>query len=156
VNGNLSAKILTNKTNKFGTPTHTPRPNMNTNSVSRNVAVSSLKRPNVAPSYQTPSYSKATKTTSNRVINSARSYRGPGFQASAKKAPTALVTELLMATPASIKNPIETKRISRTVDCARVSLRRSIQTLNNVLCTDNEQLKTPSSKNPFRRSTFRK
>ena len=150
------AKLTSANKNKLATPINLSRPNFNGNSASKAIGVSSLKRANLA--YQTPSYSRATKTTSNRVINSATLYRGPNVQSSLEnrhKTKGMTTVAAVMATPTTTKNSNEMKRISRTVDCARTSVRRSIQTLNNIISIDAE-LKTPSLKNPFRRSTFRK
>jgi hypothetical protein len=149
-------KLTSANRNKLATPLTSSRPDFNPMSASKTIGVSSLKRPILA--YQTPSYSRATKTTSNRVINSATLYRGPNIQSSlGNRHNTKGITSVaaIMATPTTTKNSSEMKRISRTVDCARTSVRRSIQTLNNIMSIDAE-LKTPSLKNSFRRSTFRK
>lgn len=61
-----------------------------------------------------------------------------------------------LSTPITKRTFNDFKKVSRTVDCARMSIRRSIHTLKNVNFADTE-LKTPSlSKSTFRRSTFRK
>ena len=147
-----SAKVLFNKMNtftnakKFNTPTSTRiRVNPNVKSVSN--LVTSMKRNNTPGGINTPVFSRLAASTTTRLVNSANpsTYRVTGATATAAKTPISLVRDL--------NDPI---RLSRTVECAKKSIRRSIKTLNGALNLDDESSTPSTSKTKFRRSTFRK
>ena len=144
-----SAKTLYNgrsnynnvNSNKFGTPT-TTRPHFSSG------VSSSLKRPNLA--VKTPCVSRLGASSAQRLVSSATTNRGVAMSA------RHYVKTPFCATPSTARNPIDTQRISRTVDCARTSVRRSILTLNSIKSIDMEFGTSSSVKTTFRRSTFRK